>query len=616
MLGSFSLGILFALGFLTKISAVMAWCSWFALCGLAFWIEKKPALRGRLIVLGIGVIFFALLLIVAINPTFWESPVGNIIKMYTVRLDLVELQRKFFFIFVFDNWLCKLVAEVRHLFFQESAFYTLCHVPADLFLFLFGMATAVRELWVGTRTEPPALSSARILTVITIVILAITTITYALDWQRYLLSVVPLIMIVVAQAAVRIAEPWQRNGIAAFQRYARQQATAWIVLAVLSGIAWVIAVGPFRVPVNYLSNSESQLRHHLNALEYHPRNKTLQATIAILSQKNGDNAFADALWTKVHAADPQEEIAPIHQEQLAFLEAAAKLDPGSKPLLEWLPQARARSVFLPYRHSFYLSGHPSILVGINYPNALQKTDEILHADMDDLKKNNCNLIVIQASDFQSDGSIESNRLPALKNICESAMQRGMIVGVTLSRSSFADSSAHQKALVRLTEILLPHRNVYFNLDGTTPEPVIPMADVRQFRDKIKSIDPWRSVTVSHSSGISSEDFLARHKDVPLDFITIRRPVQPPTVTQSSAERDLNQIIKTGKQSPLLYETVPVPFGPPDRVAPDLYLDLDVALNSGVAGWCLQINPADKSSLALNQQLTEAEIEFLKKLSQQ
>ncbi|MGB9594989.1 MAG: cellulase family glycosylhydrolase [Candidatus Poribacteria bacterium] len=255
---------------------------------------------------------------------------------------------------------------------------------------------------------------------------------------------------------------------------------------------------------------------------------------------------------------------------------------------------------------FLIDKKPTFLLGASYYAGLGAPDEFIDKDLKDLKDKGFNWIRVWAtwgafgnnvSAFDDEGKAREPYLTKLKKLIEKADKLGMIVDVTLSRSngivgtgSLPSQEAHLNAVTVIANELKPYRNIYIDLANehdVQDRRYVGFDELAILRDRIKSIDPQRLITVS--SGDISEDELKKYLEiVKVDFITPHSPrhAGSPNETIAKTKEYLQIMRKYGKVVPLHYqEPFRRGYDSWEPIADDFLLDLKNAKENGAAGWC-------------------------------
>ncbi len=613
----FLLAIALALGFLTKINVVMAAILWGILCAIHAIRHPSMATRLRFVLSGIGTILIAWTLAVALNPTFWPHPIDNPLRMFSTRLSEVVLQRQYFAPEAFENWGTQAAYFVRHLFFDQSWCFQQIRVPLELIAVIIGILLWARKL--GDRVQSSEDESGTLISFLSIlfVICGITSVTFAMNWPRYLLPSLPILGVVAAGGIVECLKPLgddtQTETIANLHRKLIRQ---WIIVAAAVSICLLLARGPLAPPVNSLTETEKKIQSFELALRLHPHNKTIRATLAVLYEDAGESKRAESAWKDVFATDPLEEFPLVTADRLRFFEIAAERYPQSPFITKWLEHTRSRAEFMAYRDGFYLNGHRRTLLGISYDNALQATGDVVRAKLDEIKELGCNLITIRGAVFNQDGTVKSAELERLLLCHTEAGKRGIIIGTSIQCAWFSEPGFHREALVSLAAALRPMRNGYIDLAPSRnlrDAHFVPISELRQLRDVVKKIDPNRPLTATHQGEMKSDD-LRDYVDVAqLDFIAVQGPPVP-YVLSKRAGTQLNQWVQTAtRRVPVIFERTYIKPSEDAPVAPDFYQDLQGALEARASGWILRRESRDDSTRPIADQLNAAERTLFQKI---
>lgn len=257
---------------------------------------------------------------------------------------------------------------------------------------------------------------------------------------------------------------------------------------------------------------------------------------------------------------------------------------------------------------FELDGRPTFLLGASYYAGLGAPEEFIRSDLADLRRAGFNWIRVWAtwgafdhnvSAFDADGDPREPYFERLLWLCEQADRLGMVVDVTLSRGNGVASAglppsdeAHLGAAGSLAEQLRPFRNVYIdagnerNVDDARH---VPIALVRQLRDRIKQADPDRLVTASHAGDIEPDHVLSYLTRAKVDFLAPHRPrnASSPGQTRQKCANLRHRAERLGRPVPVHYqEPMRRGFAPWQPEVEDFLTDLAGAVAGGAAGWCL------------------------------
>ena len=254
-----------------------------------------------------------------------------------------------------------------------------------------------------------------------------------------------------------------------------------------------------------------------------------------------------------------------------------------------------------------VEGVPTFLLGASYFAALGAPDEFILWDLSELRELGFNWVRVWAtwgafddnvSAVTARGEAQEPYLTRLKRLCATTAELGFILDVTVSRgdgltgaSFLRDAEAHLRAVSELTRALKPYRHVYFDLaseSNLTDARHVPVAELRQLRERCRLLDPGRLVAVSHCGDIGAADAQAYVQTVGADVLAPHRPRLPESPHQTAARtvgcarllRDL------GRSAPLLHqEPFRRGFGDWQPAASDFLTDLRGAYKGGAAGWC-------------------------------
>ncbi len=257
---------------------------------------------------------------------------------------------------------------------------------------------------------------------------------------------------------------------------------------------------------------------------------------------------------------------------------------------------------------FTVDGAPTFLLGISYYGALGAEEKVLLSDLQALKAHGLNWIRVWATwnafgnDVSAVDAAGDGREPYLSRLrwlvarCD---ELGMIVDVSLSHglrseagTLLADFSSHSRAVVTVVEALRGHRNWYLDLANERnvgDSRFVSLDDIGRLRRIAGELAPELPVTAS-SGGEIGEDELGRYLRVArVDFIAPHRPRHRGTAEETKREtgRYLKQTEQAGRPVPVHYqEPFRRGYGDWEPVAEDFLADLQAAVASGAAGWCL------------------------------
>lgn len=192
------LGAVCGLAFLTKLNGLLC----LAITGVVFVLALARRLRrgeptGDLwlssgIILGV----FALT-VVALNPSLYGRPWGFICDMLEHRWRRVELQTAVLYPQALPTPQLRFSYALRSLFFTEDWFFSVARFPLLLLLSAIGLPCLVRRL-------PGSSDSFRVALVNALIWVPATIVLYRMNWDRYLLPVLPFLLLAAAAGAERI----------------------------------------------------------------------------------------------------------------------------------------------------------------------------------------------------------------------------------------------------------------------------------------------------------------------------------------------------------------------------------------------------------------------------
>lgn len=256
---------------------------------------------------------------------------------------------------------------------------------------------------------------------------------------------------------------------------------------------------------------------------------------------------------------------------------------------------------------FTLNGTPEFLLGISYYGGLGASPENLAADLADLRRLGFNWIRVWAtwtalenvSAVHPDGSPREPYLQRLVDLVCACDRVGMVVDVTLHRHKadderrmLPDLASHLRAVETLCTALRPWRNWYMDLANerdVRDARFVPFDELRQLRDRLKTLDPERLVT---ASGVPRPDRKALDAYLGiagLDFVAPHYSRDPASPGQTETRvRELRESTKaSGFGAPIhLQEPFRRGYNSWQPKAEDFWTDLSGARRGGAAGWCM------------------------------
>jgi CubicO group peptidase (beta-lactamase class C family) len=297
--------------------------------------------------------------------------------------------------------------------------------------------------------------------------------------------------------------------------------------------------------------------------------------------------------------------------------------------------------------AFTLSGEPTFLLGLSAYAALGAPEDAMQRDLEEAKRRGFNWIRVWATwaafgnDVSAvdpaDGRAREPGLSRLKRLVESCDRLGFAVDVTLSRGNgrtgpprLQSAESHRRAVETLVVALRPYRNWYLDLSNERnikDKRYTSIDELRNLRERVRLLDPWRLVTASHAGDISKEE-LREYLSVPVDFVTPHRPRNAGSAAQTEGKaREMREWMKEfGRNIPLHFqEPFRRGFEKWSPVCGNFEKDLAGARAGGAAGWCFhngnEDGPPDgrpRRSFDLRdkglfEQLDEEEVKFLRTL---
>ncbi len=256
---------------------------------------------------------------------------------------------------------------------------------------------------------------------------------------------------------------------------------------------------------------------------------------------------------------------------------------------------------------FTRNGEPTFLFGISYYAGLGASEETIRKDLADIEKHGLNWIRVWAtwaafgsdvSAVDAEGKPREEFLKRLRWLVAECDRRGVIVDVTLSRGNGVSGphrlqslEAHRRAVETIVTALKDYRNWYLDLANernVKDKRFTSFADLKELRERVRTLDSDRLVTASHAGDISKDDLREYLKTVQVDFITPHRPrkADSPMQTEAQSKEYLAWMKDLGREVPLHYqEPFRRDFGPWQPQAEDFAADLKGARAGGAAGWC-------------------------------
>ncbi len=258
---------------------------------------------------------------------------------------------------------------------------------------------------------------------------------------------------------------------------------------------------------------------------------------------------------------------------------------------------------------FVIDGKPTFLLGISYYGALGASEEVITADLDQMKRLGLRFIRVWATwaafendvtAFDDQGRPRDPYFSRLRRLVAQCDRRGMIVDITLTRGNHVVGrprirtlQSHRQAVESLLTELRQYRNWYLDLanERNIRDPrFVSFEQLQVLARTVKQSDPKRLITASHAGDIPPDQLRRYVLEVPVDFIAPHRPRNPrsPKQTRGRTKQYLAAMKKLGRVIPVHYQE---PFRRGftkgwEPGADDFLTDLRGALEGGAAGWCL------------------------------
>jgi hypothetical protein len=259
------------------------------------------------------------------------------------------------------------------------------------------------------------------------------------------------------------------------------------------------------------------------------------------------------------------------------------------------------------RTHFTVNDKSTFLFGVSYYGALGASDETVRRDLADLKKHGFNWIRVWAtwasfgedvSAVDAEGKAREAGLKKLERFVALCDEQGIVVDLTLSRGNGTTGparlqtlEAHRQAVQTLVTALKARRNWYLDLANERnirDKRFTSIADLKELRELVRTLDPRRLVTASHAGDLSRADLGEYLTTVRVDFLSPHRPrtAQSPGQTEAKSKEYRAWMKELGRETPLHYqEPFRRDFGGWQPRAEDFVTDLQGALAGGAAGWC-------------------------------
>ena len=251
---------------------------------------------------------------------------------------------------------------------------------------------------------------------------------------------------------------------------------------------------------------------------------------------------------------------------------------------------------------FTLNNRPVFLLGFSYYGALGAPEDFIRKDLLELRARGFNWLRVWAtwsayetnvSAVTAAGLPREPYLARLKWLVAECDRLGMAVDVTLTRgNALKGLEAHEAAVDTLVSALKGFRNWYLDLGNerdVKDARHVSLAELKELRGKVRTLDPQRLVTASFGGhDLSLTDVREAVELAGVDFLCTHRPRNRKTPGETEAET--LRIMRFTKE---VGRIVPVHYQEPFRrgytswepVAADFLTDLRGALKGGAAGWC-------------------------------
>jgi hypothetical protein len=251
---------------------------------------------------------------------------------------------------------------------------------------------------------------------------------------------------------------------------------------------------------------------------------------------------------------------------------------------------------------FTLNDRPAFLLGFSYYAALGAPEDFIRKDLKDLHAEGFNWLRVWAtwggydtnvSAVTTAGLPREPYLARLKWLVAECDRLGMVVDVTLTRGKeLPEFQAHLAAVQTLVTALKPFKNWYLDLGNERDvgdARHVSLAELKELREKVRTLDPQRLVTASFGGhDLSLEDVRGVLSVARVDFLCPHRPRhrKSPGETEAETRKTMSAMKEAGRVVPVHYQE---PFRRGytawEPVAADYLRDLRGALRGGAAGWC-------------------------------
>ena len=189
-------------------------------------LTRRRALADVLVSAALVTVTF-LIAAIAINPSLYSDQIEFVKGMFERRWNHLEFQTKYLYLNSLPTRALMTAGVVRGLFFANDWLFEWWSVPGLLFFFLLGVGGM-----------PAAFARNRRAALVVVVNFAVwgsaTACTYRMDWNRYLMPLVPFVMLLSAAGVVHAFWLFRNPG-----RTVRRFAWVLFAVAVTAGLTWV-----------------------------------------------------------------------------------------------------------------------------------------------------------------------------------------------------------------------------------------------------------------------------------------------------------------------------------------------------------------------------------------
>jgi len=256
---------------------------------------------------------------------------------------------------------------------------------------------------------------------------------------------------------------------------------------------------------------------------------------------------------------------------------------------------------------FTIDGEPTFLLGISYYAGLGADEDTVRRDLDAFQQSGFNWLRVwitwdsfgeNVSALDVSGRKQDIYFRRLQNLVAECDRRGIVVDVTLARSSKRDSvhlrdfEAHRRGVRTIVEELKPHRNWYLDLANerdVRDDRFVSIAELEQLRKFAKELDPSLAVTASFGGhDLARSDVRDAVQTVGCDFLAVHRPRHAGSPRETEEEtRKLRVLLQDIDADVPIHHQEPFRRGYTDwqPTAEDFLTDLRGAIAGGAAGWC-------------------------------